>query len=196
MEDNVGVNRARIAASIILIAAASATVAFAAEPGNAPAECVAQVASSLRALSPALAGRSRKIKPDDRNRIPLGMRCLLVEHDSGLILIDTGAGNKENEKFHDIYGLENAGRDGRTMLEDAIVDAGFTPDDVTLVINSHLHFDHGGGNTFRNEGGEVLPSFPKARLRCEYSSTICRCLQARESLSIHRLIQMNTLAHT
>jgi glyoxylase-like metal-dependent hydrolase (beta-lactamase superfamily II) len=105
----------------------------------------------------------RRIPADARNRIPLGMRCLLIEHDDELILIDTGAGNKENEKFHDIYGLENAGRDGRTMLEDAIVEAGFTPDDVTLVINSHLHFDHGGGNTFRNEGGEVLPSFPKAR---------------------------------
>ncbi len=44
----------------------------------------------------------RKIKPDDRNRIPLGMRCLLIEHESGLILIDSGAGNKENDKFHDI----------------------------------------------------------------------------------------------
>src|SRR5215212_8851731 len=105
----------------------------------------------------------RRIPADARNRIQLGMRCLLIEHDDGVILIDTGAGNKENAKFHDIYGLENAGRDGRTMLEDAIAEAGFTPDDVRLVINSHLHFDHGGGNTWRNEGGEVLPSFPNAR---------------------------------
>src|SRR5579884_1469472 len=56
----------------------------------------------------------RRIPADDRNRIQLGMRCLLVEHDSELVLIDTGAGNKENDKFHDIYGVENAGEAGRT----------------------------------------------------------------------------------
>src|SRR5580700_133315 len=68
----------------------------------------------------------KRIAPDERNRIPLGMRCLLIEHDIGLVLIDTGAGNKENQKFHDIYGLENSGKlndEGvaRTNLEDAIV---------------------------------------------------------------------------
>jgi glyoxylase-like metal-dependent hydrolase (beta-lactamase superfamily II) len=105
----------------------------------------------------------RRIPADARNRIQLGMRCLLIEHDDGLILIDTGAGNKENAKFHDIYGLENSGRDGRTALEDAIASAGFALDDVRIVINSHLHFDHAGGNTWRNEGGEILPSLPNAR---------------------------------
>ena len=105
----------------------------------------------------------RRIPADARNRIQLGMRCLLIEHDAGLVLIDTGAGNKENAKFHDIYGLENAGRDGRTALEDAIAEAGFPVDDVAIVISSHLHFDHAGGNTYRNAGGEVLPSFPRAR---------------------------------
>jgi glyoxylase-like metal-dependent hydrolase (beta-lactamase superfamily II) len=105
----------------------------------------------------------RRIPADERNRIQLGMRCLLVEHDDGLILIDTGAGNKETAKFHDIYGIENAGRDGRTALEDAIAEAGFTAADVAMVISSHLHFDHAGGNTWRNPGGEVLPSFPRAR---------------------------------
>ena len=48
----------------------------------------------------------RKIAPDDRNRIPLGMRCLLVEHPDGLVLVDTGAGNKESPKFHTVYGIE------------------------------------------------------------------------------------------
>src|SRR5687767_1051700 len=105
----------------------------------------------------------RRIPADARNRIQLGMRCLLIEHEDGLILIDTGAGNKENPKFHDIYGLENAGANGRTALEDAIVQAGFQLGDISIVINSHLHFDHGGGNTWRNEGMEVLPSFPNAR---------------------------------
>ena len=89
----------------------------------------------------------RRIPADARNRIPLALRCLLVEHDDGLVLIDTGIGNKENEKFRDIYGVENAGRDGRTRLEDALADLGHRPDDVKWVINTHLHFDHAGGNT-------------------------------------------------
>ena len=58
----------------------------------------------------------RRIPADARNRIPLALRCLLVEHDAGLVLIDTGIGNKENEKFRDIYGVENAGKNGRTRL--------------------------------------------------------------------------------
>lgn len=111
----------------------------------------------------------RRIPADERNRIALGMRCLLVEHDAGLILIDTGAGNKEDAKFKDIYGLENEAAapeaDGgqRTALESGIRVAGFTPDDVKLVINTHLHFDHAGGNTFVDDGGVVRPSFPGAR---------------------------------
>jgi glyoxylase-like metal-dependent hydrolase (beta-lactamase superfamily II) len=105
----------------------------------------------------------RRVSPDDRNRIQLGMRCLLIEHDVGLVLIDTGAGNKENEKFHDIYGIENAGSGGLTQLEDGIRAAGFDPSDVRLVINSHLHFDHAGGNTLRAADGSIRPSFPNAR---------------------------------
>jgi glyoxylase-like metal-dependent hydrolase (beta-lactamase superfamily II) len=105
----------------------------------------------------------RRIPADARNRIQLGMRCLLIEHDDGLVLIDTGSGNKETPKFHDIYGIENAGANGRTALEDALVQAGHSPDDVRVVISTHLHFDHAGGNTWRNEGGEILPSFPRAR---------------------------------
>jgi glyoxylase-like metal-dependent hydrolase (beta-lactamase superfamily II) len=105
----------------------------------------------------------RRIAPDARNRIQLGMRCLLIEHPDALVLIDTGAGNKENEKFHDIYGVENAGSGGRTVLEDGIREAGFAIDDVQLVINTHLHFDHAGGNTFVDAEGMIRPSFPNAR---------------------------------
>src|SRR6187401_1617174 len=57
----------------------------------------------------------RRIKADERNRIQLGMRCLLIEHERGLVLIDNGAGNKETQKFHDIYGVENAGAGGRSL---------------------------------------------------------------------------------
>jgi glyoxylase-like metal-dependent hydrolase (beta-lactamase superfamily II) len=106
---------------------------------------------------------SRRIEPDERNRIQLGMRCLLIEHESGLVLIDTGAGNKENEKFHDIYGVENRGEDGATRLEDGLRAVGVRPEDVSLVINTHLHFDHAGGNTRRTESGETALSLPRAR---------------------------------
>jgi glyoxylase-like metal-dependent hydrolase (beta-lactamase superfamily II) len=88
-----------------------------------------------------------RIEPDDRNRIPLAMRCLLVEHPDGLVLIDTALGNKEDAKFLDIYGVENQGLEGATQLEDALASAGFLPRDVKWVINTHLHFDHAGGNT-------------------------------------------------
>ncbi len=105
----------------------------------------------------------RKIAADSRNRIPLAMRCLLVEHDAGLVLLDAGLGNKETAKFRDIYGVDNAGADGRTWLEDGLRALGHTPADVRVLVNTHLHFDHAGGNTFVDDGGVVSPTFPNAR---------------------------------
>ncbi len=105
---------------------------------------------------------SRRAPPDDRNRIPLALRCLLIEHPEGPVLVDTGLGNKESEKFRDIYGVENAGRDGPTALEDALGEIGVAPSDVRLVLNTHLHFDHAGGNTVARDG-EVALAFPNAR---------------------------------
>jgi glyoxylase-like metal-dependent hydrolase (beta-lactamase superfamily II) len=104
----------------------------------------------------------KRIPADERNRIQLGMRCLLIEHPSGLILIDTGAGNKENEKFKDIYGLENEGGGRLTMLEDGLARVGVRPSDIVLVINTHLHFDHAGGNTRIRPDGQIEVSFPNA----------------------------------
>jgi len=110
----------------------------------------------------------KRIPADARNRIPLALRCLLVEHDDGLVLIDTGIGNKEDEKFRGIYGVENAGQGGRTQLEDALQALGHGPGDIRWVINTHLHFDHAGGDTWKDPGGgeggaQVAPAFPKAR---------------------------------
>jgi glyoxylase-like metal-dependent hydrolase (beta-lactamase superfamily II) len=105
----------------------------------------------------------RKIAPDARNRIGLAMRCLLIEHDVGLVLIDTGLGNKEPARFQELYGVENAGAGGRTRLEEALARLGHAPEDVALVINTHLHFDHAGGNTYRDADGRLRPSFPNAR---------------------------------
>lgn len=103
----------------------------------------------------------KKIPADERNRIPLALRCLLVEGADELVLIDTGVGNKDDEKFRDIYGIENRG--DPTALEDAIREAGFGPADVTVVINTHLHFDHAGGDTVKWPDGSVEPAFAGAR---------------------------------
>ena len=105
----------------------------------------------------------RRIAPDARNRIQLGMRCLLIEHDIGPILIDTGAGNKEDAKFHDIYGVENAATPGPTCLEEGLRAVGIAPEDIVMVIDTHLHFDHAGGNTTRDGDGTVRPTFVNAR---------------------------------
>lgn len=103
----------------------------------------------------------KKIRPDERNRIPLALRCLLVETPDALLLIDTGIGNKGDAQFRDIYGIENEG--SPTRLEDAIRAAGFDPEDIDWVINTHLHFDHCGGNAFRAGDGVVRLSFSRAR---------------------------------
>jgi glyoxylase-like metal-dependent hydrolase (beta-lactamase superfamily II) len=111
---------------------------------------------------------SKRAPPDERRRIPLAMRCLLVEHPDGLVLVDTALGNKEDAKFHDIYGIENPGLEGATQLEDALATTGFVPGDVRWVINTHLHFDHAGGNTTMDPELEhdprrhVRPTYPNA----------------------------------
>jgi glyoxylase-like metal-dependent hydrolase (beta-lactamase superfamily II) len=108
----------------------------------------------------------RRIPADERNRIPLAMRCLLVETRDELVLIETGLGNKENEKFIGIYGVETMpppGSDAPDRLQAGVRAAGFSPDDVSVVVNTHLHFDHAGGNTYRDAEGRIRLAFPNAR---------------------------------
>jgi glyoxylase-like metal-dependent hydrolase (beta-lactamase superfamily II) len=111
----------------------------------------------------------KRIPADERNRIALGMRCLLVEHPDGLVLLDTGVGDKENAKFIEIYGIEASVVGHRTMLDAALAAAGYTAADVKVVINTHLHFDHAGGNTALAPGAvagpdaPAIPAFPNAR---------------------------------
>ncbi|HUF12415.1 MAG TPA: MBL fold metallo-hydrolase [Longimicrobiales bacterium] len=106
----------------------------------------------------------KRIPADERNRIPLALRCLLVETPHALVLIDNGVGNKEDEKFKSIYGVDNEATDGSvTRLEQAIREAGFEPADVDWMIDTHLHFDHAGGNTYIDEEAQLRLSFPRAR---------------------------------
>jgi len=96
--------------------------------------------------------------PDESNRITLGLNCLLVEGEGYRALIDTGVGSKGDERFASMYGLEESGG-----LPGALASMGLSVDDITHVINTHLHFDHCGGNTRRGEGGKPEPTFPRAR---------------------------------
>ena len=108
---------------------------------------------------------SRRIAADDRNRIQMGMRCLLVEHPDGLVLVDTGAGDKEDAKFYDIYGIETDAQGagpGELPLLAGLRALGHAPEDVRLVISTHLHFDHAGGNTRRTPDGGATATFPNA----------------------------------
>lgn len=99
----------------------------------------------------------KRLPPDDRNRIPLGMRPLVVRGDKTL-LIDAGCGDKMDAKSADIYGLERA-----YHLDHALAEAGVTVEDIDLVLASHLHFDHVGGFTTKDRDGRLVPRFPRAQ---------------------------------
>lgn len=103
----------------------------------------------------------RRIPPDERNRIPLAMRCLLVQTSDRNLLVDTGLGNKETDKFERIYGVENEGHP--TRLEDGLRAWGVAPEEIDTVVCTHLHFDHAGGCTVRGDDGTIRPAFPDAR---------------------------------
>ncbi|MEE9208677.1 MAG: MBL fold metallo-hydrolase [Gemmatimonadota bacterium] len=104
---------------------------------------------------------SRRTSSDELNRIPLAMRCLLVQTSDTTVLVDTGLGNKESQEFHSLYGVENTGKP--TKLEDSLRQAGVEPEEVDVVLNTHLHFDHAGGNTRKDPDGRIVPAFPNAR---------------------------------
>ncbi|MGB9772984.1 MAG: MBL fold metallo-hydrolase [Bacteroidota bacterium] len=99
---------------------------------------------------------SRTNPPDDQNRIAMAMRSLLIVGDGRKILIDNGAGKKLSEKLMRIYRIDLS-----EWIEDSLVRIGFTCDDITDVILTHLHFDHCGGST-SIERGEVVPTFRNA----------------------------------
>jgi glyoxylase-like metal-dependent hydrolase (beta-lactamase superfamily II) len=99
----------------------------------------------------------KRTTPDERHRIPLGLRPLLVRTGSETVLIDAGIGDKMSDKEVGIYAI-----DRRPTLVESLASAGLSPDGVDVVIASHLHFDHVGGLTTR-EAGVVRPRFPRAR---------------------------------
>src|SRR6266853_2740948 len=100
---------------------------------------------------------ARQAPPDERNRILMAMRPLIVKG-SRTMLIDAGLGDKDDRKFHAIYGVDRS-----RNLDHTLAEAGVAPEDIDIVLASHLHFDHAGGFTFRDASGRVKPKFPRAQ---------------------------------
>jgi glyoxylase-like metal-dependent hydrolase (beta-lactamase superfamily II) len=94
--------------------------------------------------------------PDENNMCNWAMRCLLIEDEGRLILIDNGMGNKQDEKFFGYYFLN-----GDETLEKSLSQYGFTKDDITDVFLTHLHFDHCGGS-IEKENDRLVPAFKNA----------------------------------
>jgi glyoxylase-like metal-dependent hydrolase (beta-lactamase superfamily II) len=97
---------------------------------------------------------SKRMPSDELNRVPTGLNSVLVRDGKRTILIETGVGNKLPDKMVQIYGQP-------AKLLGGLAAVGVSPEDVDIVINSHLHFDHCGWNTVRNRG-KLVPTFPKA----------------------------------
>jgi glyoxylase-like metal-dependent hydrolase (beta-lactamase superfamily II) len=99
----------------------------------------------------------KRAPADERNRITMAMRPLLVRGER-LMIIDAGCGDKMDAKSADIYGF-----DRRENLDVTMARAGIASEDVEIVLASHLHFDHAGGFTVKDASGAVTPRFPNAR---------------------------------
>ena len=102
---------------------------------------------------------SQSCPPDEHNRIRLNANCLFVEAGRERIIIETGIGDKWSAKHEAMYGIERV----RPLGESVAGITGYSPEEITIVVNTHLHFDHAGGNTTRNASGDVVPTFPNAR---------------------------------
>ena len=102
---------------------------------------------------------SKVCPPDVDNRIRMNMNCVFIDTGVERILIETGIGEKWSAKHTEMYGIKRA----RPFAESLRSIAGVEPEAITIVVNTHLHFDHAGGNTRLNETGAVVPAFPNAR---------------------------------
>ena len=100
----------------------------------------------------------KKFPADEKNRIKLALNSILIKTAKELILVETGIGGDLDPKFYDYYSVER-----KPGLVLSLEKLGYQAEDIDLVVNTHLHFDHCGGNISKNEKGEDAPTFPKAR---------------------------------
>jgi glyoxylase-like metal-dependent hydrolase (beta-lactamase superfamily II) len=99
---------------------------------------------------------SKKVTADERNYVTAGLNSLLIRTGNQTVLVETGMGNKLSERMIKFYGQP-------AKLLDNLADSGVAPEDIDIVINSHLHFDHCGWNTVRGKNGKIVPTFPRAK---------------------------------
>ncbi len=99
---------------------------------------------------------SRKVSADERNYVTAGLNSLLIRTGKQSVLVETGMGNKLSERMVKFYGQP-------AQLLSNLAAAGVSPEDIDIVINTHLHFDHCGWNTVRDKNGKIVPTFPRAK---------------------------------
>lgn len=102
---------------------------------------------------------SRSCPPDEQNRVRLNMNCLFIEAGRERIIVETGIGDKWSEKQAAMYGITRQ----RSLGDSIEAITNYSPAEITIVVNTHLHFDHAGGNTTLNAAGDIVPTFPNAR---------------------------------
>jgi len=110
---------------------------------------------------------SQSCPPDEHNRIRMNMNCLFVEAGRERIIVETGIGDKWSAKHEAMYGISRR----RSLADSVKAITGYDAEEITIVVNTHLHFDHAGGNTTRHATGDFVPVFPNARYfvsRAEY----------------------------
>ena len=99
---------------------------------------------------------SKRVAADENNHVTAGLNSLLIRTGKQNVLVETGMGNKLSERMRNFYGQP-------AKLVENLAAAGIAPDDIDVVINSHLHFDHCGWNTLRDKNGKIVPTFPRAK---------------------------------
>jgi glyoxylase-like metal-dependent hydrolase (beta-lactamase superfamily II) len=99
---------------------------------------------------------SKKVEADERNYVTTGLNSLLIRTGKQTVLVETGMGNKLSDRMKKFYGQP-------AKLLDNLSAAGVAPEDIDIVVNSHLHFDHCGWNTVRDKNGRIVPTFPRAK---------------------------------
>jgi glyoxylase-like metal-dependent hydrolase (beta-lactamase superfamily II) len=99
---------------------------------------------------------SRRVTADEKNYVTAGLNSLLIRTGKQTVLVETGMGNKLSDRMIKFYGQP-------AKLLENLAAGGVAPEDVDIVINSHLHFDHCGWNTVRDKNGKIVPTFPRAK---------------------------------
>ena len=109
---------------------------------------------------------SRRVTVDEKNYVTAGLNSLLIRTGKQTVLVETGMGNKLSDRMIKFYGQP-------AKLLENLAAGGVAPEDVDIVINSHLHFDHCGWNTVRDKNGKIVPTFPRAKYYARRRVAVC-----------------------